>query len=245
MASRGVYLWGHAAIEAQMRELLLSEGANILGMMNEELILEGGMLIKKSNGQRFMSVRQLATECPKPLVVKHYFTLPNSYPLLEDAYESCTVDPTEYKTHHTIAYNTTAVEVEVNEQTGEIQVLQVAIAIDAGKVINPEAARTQVEGAIIMGMGIALNEEFVIEEGINITNILGKCRIPRISIIPKDIIIKFIDANDPSGPLGSKGVTEVGVLAIAPAIANAVYDAISQRIRALPIRKHLNLRHHN
>jgi CO/xanthine dehydrogenase Mo-binding subunit len=90
-----------------------------------------------------------------------------------------------------------------------------------------------------MGMGYALTEKFVIEQGINKTNTLGKCRVPKIGMTPRKITTIFVDSPDPTGPFGSKGVAEIGMLAVPPAITNAIYDAVGIRVKALPAQDHL------
>lgn len=242
MASRGLYMWGHAVTRASenLLKILLAEGASLLGEREEDLNFTGGAIVNRASGQTLMSLQDLASRSSRQLLVDEHFTLPKTYPLLEDANESCSIDPELYRTNQTINYNTTAILVEVDEKTGKVKVIKVIVAVDAGKIINPEAAKTQVEGAVIMGMGFALTEEFLIQRGINLTDSLGKYRIPRISVTPEEIKTIFVDANDPSGPQGAKGVGEIGLLAIAPAITNAIYDAIGLRINSLPVSKHVD-----
>jgi CO/xanthine dehydrogenase Mo-binding subunit len=241
MASRGVYLWGHATLGAsrKMRKLLLSEGASFLGKKEEDLELMGGSIAERGHQGDSIALQDLAARTERPLLVEEEFALPKTYDIVEDANESRSIDPREFKTHHTNAYNTTAAAVAVDEETGNVEVLRVIAATDSGRIINPEAAKTQIEGAVIMGSGYALTEEFVIQQGINKTASLAACGIPRITMIPERIDAIFVDAQDPSGPLGSKGVAEFGVLAIAPAITNAIYDAIGLRVNSLPVRKQL------
>jgi CO/xanthine dehydrogenase Mo-binding subunit len=91
----------------------------------------------------------------------------------------------------------------------------------------------QIEGSAIMGMGYGLSEEFVIKEGIPKTDTLAKCRVPRIGQIPEVIPIA-VHLVDPVGPYGAKGVGEIAILPVPPAITNAIYNAVGVRIRDLP-----------
>jgi CO/xanthine dehydrogenase Mo-binding subunit/aerobic-type carbon monoxide dehydrogenase small subunit (CoxS/CutS family) len=241
MASRGLYLWGHPTIDAsqKLRKLLLEKSATILEVSEDSLSLHQGYIVDKETLTKRLSLQELATQSGEPLQTWVDFKMPKSYPVLENANEDETIDPKEYNVHHTVAYNTTAVAVSVDQETGNVKVLNCTVAADGGVIINPEAARTQIEGAIIMGLGYGLTNDFVIEKGINITDTLGKCHVPRIDIVPDAIKIIFVGDQDPTGPFGSKGVAEIGVLAIAPAITNAIYDAVGVRVNKLPIKKYL------
>ncbi len=240
MASRGTYLWGHPTVEAsrRMRALLLEKAAAALEVEADGLRLSGGTVVVADGSGRRIGLADIARSGPEPLEVAVDFVMPKSYPMLEDANESHTVEPSAYNVHHTVAYSTTAVAVQV-DPTGGVKVLRCIAAIDGGAIINPESARTQVEGGIIMGTGFGLTNEFVIENGVPLTDTLGKCRLPRIDTVPRDIRVMFVTEEDPTGPFGSKGVAEIGVLGVAPALANAVYDAIGVRVTRLPITKYL------
>ena len=87
-----------------------------------------------------------------------------------------------------------------------------------------------------MGIGYALSEKFVIEKGITRTKSLKQCGVPTAEDVP-DIISKTVEVPHPHGPLGIKGVAETAILATAPAIANAVFDAVAVRVNELPISK--------
>ncbi len=240
-AQRGLYVFGAAAHEAckNMRKILLSESARLLNRNQDDLDLLDGGIVEKNSNDTLLSLNDLATQMDRPLVVDGFISLPKTYEYLPDANESCSVDPAEYKVYHAITYCTTAVAVAVNEDSGQVEVKKAYVAVDGGKVLNPEAARNQLEGATIMGMGHALTEKFVVEQGLIKTDTLGKCRIPRISMTPGILEVIFVEEDENNGPFGSKGLAEIGVLSIAPAITNAIYDAVGQRVKALPVRKQL------
>ena len=236
MASRGVYLWGHAAAEAsrKFRNLVLAKAATILERKEEEIDLIGDHIVEADGQKKLLSLLDLASRTGKPLSADVFYMLGKTFPMLEDANESLSIDPRFYKTHHTIAYNTTAVAVKVDRKEGGVKLLHAIVALDCGKILNPEAALTQVEAAVIMGMGYAVSEKFIIERGINKTNRLAKCGIPKITDTPGKITTVFVDNPDPTGPFESKGVAEMGILAITPAITNAIYDAVGIRVKSLP-----------
>lgn len=127
-----------------------------------------------------------------------------------------------------------AAEVEVDLQTGRVRVLRIVAAHDIGKAINPTAVEGQIEGAVAQGFGYALTEQYEYENGkILNPNFLGY-RIPRTNDMP-EIMAILVEKIDSEGPFGAKGVGEPALVPVAPAIANAIYDAIGVRINSLPI----------
>jgi len=135
-----------------------------------------------------------------------------------------------------VAYTfmTQAIDIEVDTETGLIEVLEVYTALDLGKAINPLNVEGQIEGGTIQGMGMALMEEQVIEEGITINPNMTGYLVPTASDIP-EFHHTLIENRDADGPFGAKGIGEPTLIAASPAIANAVYDAIGVRIYSLPL----------
>jgi len=127
-----------------------------------------------------------------------------------------------------------AVEVEVDTETGMVKVLKVAAAHDVGRAINPRLCEQQIEGAVIMGLSNALLEEFKMEDGRVLNNNLSDYKIATINDVPSIVPI-IVESNHPEGPMGAKGIGEPAGSPVAPAIANAVFDAIGVRIKDLPI----------
>ncbi len=129
------------------------------------------------------------------------------------------------------------VEVEVDTETGEVAVLRMVYAHDIGRVINPKAAEGQVEGAFQQGMGYALMEkiQFDPETGACLTSDFLDYKMPTAVEMPRQMESIFIETDDPTGPFGAKSLGECCVITPAPAIANAIYDAIGVRFTQLPI----------
>jgi CO/xanthine dehydrogenase Mo-binding subunit len=127
-----------------------------------------------------------------------------------------------------------AVEVEVDRQTGVIKILRVVSAHDVGRAINPRAVEGQIEGGVIMGIGFALQEGFIFEEGRLANANFADYKIPTSRDIPKVLPI-IVEKPYASEPFGAKGVGEVSLFGIAPAIANAVANATGVRIKDLPM----------
>jgi CO/xanthine dehydrogenase Mo-binding subunit len=124
--------------------------------------------------------------------------------------------------------------VEVDTETGEVKVLKIAAAHDVGRALNPMAVEGQIEGGVSMGLGYGLNEEVVLEEGKMLNPNFADYALPTaLDMPPIDPII--VETIDPEGPFGAKGMAEPANNPTAPAIANAVYDAVGVRITDLPI----------
>ena len=135
----------------------------------------------------------------------------------------------------TYAYGAQGVEVEVDRETGEVRILKIVAAHDVGRVLNQQTLRGQIYGALAQGVGYALYEEVVSEEGRILNPGFQDYKIPTVFEMDFPIELEFIETDDPFGPFGAKGVGEPGLVPTAPAIANAVYDAVGIRIRDLPI----------
>ncbi|MHC4895646.1 MAG: xanthine dehydrogenase family protein molybdopterin-binding subunit [Planctomycetota bacterium] len=135
----------------------------------------------------------------------------------------------------TYTYGTQGVEVEVDEETGEIKILKMVAALDIGKVLNPQALAGQTYGGIAQGIGYALYEEVKTEDGRIQNPGFTDYKIPTASEMDFPIELEFIETDDSFGPFGAKGAGEPGLVPTAPAIANAVYQAVGVRIRDLPI----------
>ncbi|MAG63234.1 MAG: xanthine dehydrogenase family protein molybdopterin-binding subunit [Planctomycetota bacterium] len=132
-------------------------------------------------------------------------------------------------------YGCQGIEVEVDEETGEVKVLKLVAALDVGRVLNPQTLKGQVYGGIAQGLGYALYEQVLTHEGRVQNPGFTDYKIPTASEMDFPIELEFVETNDPSGPFGAKGVGEPGLVPTAPAMANAVQDAIGVRIRDLPI----------
>ena len=135
-----------------------------------------------------------------------------------------------------VAYTfvTQVVDVEVDTDTGIVQVLNVYTTADIGKAINPKNVEGQIEGGTVQGIGMALMEEQVIKEGITLNPDLTGYLIPTSMDTPQ-FATRLVENEDSGGPFGAKGIGEPATIATAPAIANAIYDAVGVRIFDLPI----------
>jgi carbon-monoxide dehydrogenase large subunit len=126
-------------------------------------------------------------------------------------------------------------EVEVDQDTGQIHVLRLISAQDAGRILNPDAARGQVEGAMTQALGATLTEKLHFDPDGRIRNwSLTDYRIPTVADVPHMEVI-FIETEDATGPYGARGLGEHGIVAIPAAIANALADALDVDFYEIPI----------
>jgi CO/xanthine dehydrogenase Mo-binding subunit len=124
--------------------------------------------------------------------------------------------------------------VSVDRDTGRVSVVDSIFVADVGTVINPLGLRGQLVGAIVSGIGQALTEEVLIDGGQITTAHYGDYSMPAMRDVPP-LRIALVDGGDGAGPFGAKSAAELGNVPIAPAIANAVHDAVGVRITSLPI----------
>jgi 4-hydroxybenzoyl-CoA reductase subunit alpha len=132
------------------------------------------------------------------------------------------------------SYAAQVVEVQVDEDTGAVHVEQVWVAHDCGRALNPLAVEGQVQGAVWMGMGQALQEETQYHEGLPVRPNFLDYRIPTIAESPP-IHVTLIESIDPLGPFGAKEGSEGGLHGFPPALTNAIADALGLRLNALPV----------
>src|SRR5690606_12158102 len=137
----------------------------------------------------------------------------------------------------TATHSAVFVEVRVDEDLGTIRVSRVVSAVAAGRIVNPKTAGNQIVGGVVWGIGQALQEETLIDHrlGRYMNRNLAEYHIPVNADIP-EIDVIFVEEHDEIvNELGSKGVGEIGIVGVAAAVANAIYNATGKRVRDLPI----------
>jgi CO/xanthine dehydrogenase Mo-binding subunit len=132
------------------------------------------------------------------------------------------------------SFQAVAADVEVDAETGAARVAQLYFTYDVTKIINPVIHQGQIDGAILQGVGFSLMEEMAVDEGRVVTLSLGDYKIPNIKDAPP-LATSLVQAEEGPGPFSVKAVAEAGISIVAPAIANAVYDATGVRIMDLPV----------
>ena len=230
-ASRTTFVAGNSARLAAMdaKSQILEGAAENLGEKAEDLDMKEGKIFRKGEPEESIPFEKM--------VRSKHFRPDGDVVLARGWYEP----PTERQDKEfrgnisaTYGFATQAVEVEVDTQTGEVRVLKIAAAHDVGRAINPMAVEGQIHGGVSMGLGYGLYEELVVREGHVLNPNFADYALPTALDMPEiDTII--IETDDPAGPFGAKGMAEPACIPTAPAIANAVYDAVGVRIKDLPI----------
>jgi CO/xanthine dehydrogenase Mo-binding subunit len=139
--------------------------------------------------------------------------------------------------HYLYSFAACAVKVEVDELTGIVRVKNLDQAVAAGPVIYPTGYLGQIEGGSVMALGYTLLEEAIMEKGKYVTENFDSYLIPTINDIPLSMDITAIEELYEGDPYGPRGVGEIGTVAVAPAIAKAIYDAIGLWVTKLPVSR--------
>ena len=132
------------------------------------------------------------------------------------------------------SYHTHLAEVEVDPDTGHVKILRYVVGQDVGKAINPQAIEGQIDGGVVQGIGYSLYEDLRIEDGVCLDWGFGTYRLPTAADAP-NIEMAIVEAPDPHGAYGVKGVAEAPIIPVAGAIANAVSDAIGKPMNTIPM----------
>lgn len=234
-ASRQTYVSGNAVYYAatQLSERLKQALAAKWGVKPEAVAFDKGGALSGERSMSYAELYRLLLDQGLEPKVSHHFDPPVCYPLPKCADHEPGVDLEKYRVHFAYCFGTQAAVVEVDVETGEVKVLKVIAAHEVGKAIHPQNVRGQIEGCVVMGLGYGLMEEFKMREGQVITDTLKKLNLPCSSVVP-DIEVLIIEDPQPGGPFGAKGLGELPVNPTAPAILNAIYDAVGVRLTGLP-----------
>ena len=224
-ASRQTYVTGNAArvTSIKLRQQLASVAAEMLDAPADTLVFRDGLI---QHGGRCVTFADVVVEAKaegQATKLSNQYEAPHTQSL-----------GTGGDMHFAFSYAAQAALVEVDELTGEVNCRTVISATDVGRAINPLALQGQIDGGILMCLGNALTEEFIIEKGIPYTDRLARYKMPSIRHTPE--IVSFI-VEDPTadGPYGAKGVGEISSIPTTPAITNAVYNATGIRVTHLPV----------
>jgi CO/xanthine dehydrogenase Mo-binding subunit len=144
------------------------------------------------------------------------------------------LDTGECDPHISYGYGAQVALIEVDIETGEVEVLKLWAANDVGTAVNPAAVYGQSAGGVVMGLGYALTEEIAHREGRLCTSRFSEYFVPTVFDIPREYVDIQVECPDPTGPYGVKGVGETPLLPTAPAILNALADAAGIEIDDLP-----------
>lgn len=229
VASRGTIMGGSAAKKAAeiVRATLLGVAADMMKVTPESCELVDNFLVEKASGKRLASFNEVAAECfrrGKPMFALGWHKAP----------------PTSWSEHDgkgdayfTFVYGANVAEVEVDTETGKVDVVNFVSCHDVGKAINRNAVLGQIYGGVAMGLGYGLLEEFDYEDAVPKQVNFDEYLIPTSLDVPKINGI-IVENEDAAGPFGAKSVGEPTVELAAPAIVNAIYNATGKRVCEIP-----------
>jgi selenium-dependent xanthine dehydrogenase len=224
-ASRQTFVTGNAALYAArtLRQAVTTSLAEKYDQPPESIRFVEGLAVVNGHSVSMGEVVSILHEEGRQPRVRYEYWAPETKPLGESG-----------DMHFAFSFAAQASEVEVNSLTGEVKVINVIAATDVGRALNPLGLQGQVEGGVMMGLGNALIEKFIVDEGIVFTDRMARYRIPSIIHTPR---IKSIVVEHPtsSGPYGAKGVGEIISIPTSPAITNAIYNAVGVRVYHLPV----------
>ncbi len=235
-ASRTTYVSGNAVVHAgkKLRAAMIEYAARRLNADPANVELKNGRF---SNGaSRSITLRDLAAQAAAEGVrfaETHHYDSPPTFELWHFGPPPPADAPTGTDYFFSYSYATQVAVVDVDESLGKVNVVKIIAAHDVGRAINPQGIEAQIEGSCIMGMGYALTEEFRLDRGRVLTDNLKKCHVPTFKDCP-EIVTIIVEDEEPSGPFGAKGIAEAAAVPTAPAIINAIRDAVGVRIRDLP-----------
>ncbi|HLF90681.1 MAG TPA: xanthine dehydrogenase family protein molybdopterin-binding subunit [Anaerolineales bacterium] len=236
-ASRTTFIAGNAAHLAALdaRAQIFETAAEMLGVSPDQLIARNGRIELATPHSPPATIPSLPLS---KVVRQRHFREGGTVVIGEGWYDPPTklVDKATYKGNISAAYGFGAqmAEVEVDTETGQVRVLRLACANDVGRAINPMAVEGQIEGGAQMGLGYALTEELIVENGRVLNPDFHHYRLFTAADMP-EIETIIVETDDPGGPFGAKGVGEMGGTPTAAAVANAIYDAIGIRMTELPM----------
>jgi CO/xanthine dehydrogenase Mo-binding subunit len=226
--SRLVYYVGNAAVDsaARLREAFLSTASELLERPADGLELKDGRVVPRDGAggtALSVSLAEVAQARAQASLTVRFEGQFEPGPPMTDS-RTGLVNP-----YAVYVAGTHMAEVEVDIERGSVRVLRVVAAHDVGRTIHPAGLKGQIEGAVAMGLGLALKEEYLPGETIG----FKQYRIPTARDTP-EVVMVVVENKDPSASLGAKGVAECATVAVAPAIANAIADAIGVPVRDLP-----------
>ena len=231
IASRTTYVTGNAARMAaeKAKDILFEIAAPLMAVKTHQLEAKDHKIMVKGFPQRNMHIGDVAN---------HARMVTGQPPIGSASFNPATValDPEtgQGKPFGTYVYATQIAEVDVDDETGDVDVIRIVASHDCGTPINPMLVEGQVEGGISMGVGFALQEEILFDkQGRQINPNLTNYIMPTSLDMP-EVEVDIVDNYDPSGPFGAKGVGEPTLVPTAAAILNAIHDAVGVRIHSLP-----------
>jgi CO/xanthine dehydrogenase Mo-binding subunit len=231
IASRVTFIAGNAICEAarEAKEVLFQVAEEELGISREGLEARAGRIFLKRYPERSMTLQEAAFKAYKRKGI---------VPLGKGSWNPPTiqVDPEtgHGKPFSAYTYAAQIADVEVDMETGEVEVIEMVGANDVGTAINPVFVEGQIYGGIAMGVGYALSEEIKIDEGVVLTDNFTNYILPTALDAPEKMKAVIVEEKEPLGPFGAKGLGESTLLPTAPAIVSAIQNAAGIKLREIP-----------
>jgi CO/xanthine dehydrogenase Mo-binding subunit len=230
-ASRTTFVAGNSALGAakKIKAQILEIAGKSLGIDPEQLDIKGGMVYSTIDNEKSIALGKVLRNA--------HYTSNGQMLMAEFFYDPANENfDKDFKGNLSVsyAYGAHGVEVEVDKQTGQVKILKYIAAHDVGKAINPMLLEGQIYGGGLMGIGYALGERMIFDNGVLKNGSFLDYKMPTAKDVPP-VEAVIIETNDKDGPFGAKGIGEPGLVPTAPAIANAIYDAVGIRIKDLPI----------
>jgi selenium-dependent xanthine dehydrogenase len=224
-ASRQTFVTGNASRYAAktLRDQITATMAEKFDVRPEQIRFQDGIVHVNGHSLTYAEVYKEMTDAGQQPKVRYMYEAPKTQPL-----------GTGGDMHFAFSFGVQAAEIELNKLTGELKVLRVISANDVGMAVNPLGLQGQVEGGVMMGLGNALTEEYIVENGYPVTDYLARYRVPGIMLTP-EITSIIVEHPVEAGPYGAKGVGEISSIPTTPAITNAIYNAVGVRIDKLPV----------
>jgi len=218
-ASRVTFVLGQAVLKAaaQLKSLLCERAAGMLGVSSDKIIVKKGRLSAAQAGGRSLTLAELAEAAAA-----------KNLALETESYHA------EHETPPEGVFAACVAEVAVDVSTGQLTVRRLDTIHDVATILNPVGHQGQIDGGIMQGVGYGLMEELVMEDGRVATANLGEYKVPNIQDIPP-LKTTLVHSYAGASPFQSKEIGESAISQVAPAIANALYDAVGVRIKDLPI----------
>ncbi len=232
VGSRSTTLMGNAILMAaeMIKKPLLESASDLLGIPPNRLIAKNRFIYDREDPTRCIELRDAAKRSMamgRRMLGQGWYTPPQP---------SLNLETGQGSPYFVYTYCTQMAEVEVDIKTGAVEVVKIVAAFDVGKAINPVLVEAQIEGGIMMGLGYALMEGLILKEGVIQNLNFQDCMIPTALDAP-EITPIMIEHPTIHGPFGAKGIGEMPNIPTAPAITNAIANAIGVRIYDLPAHR--------
>lgn len=217
-ASSTTYVTGMAVVKTceTLKKKIMERGAQYMDVPADEVEFDGKKVINLSS-EKEISLKEIG----------NHVMCSSNEPLMASEANSSPISPPPFMAG--------IAEIELDKETGKVELVDYVAVVDCGTVVNPSLARVQVEGGIAQGIGMALYEDVVYnKDGKNFSNSFMQYKIPtRLDV--GDIRVEFESSYEPTGPFGAKSIGEIVINTPSPAIANAIYNATHVRLRELPM----------